>query len=94
MEKLVRIKSVGALQTFQSQSQETVTKVAVVMTDGLDTFEGEAYDKLAISIAQSQLDFNAIYHAQVQMAVREWTNQQTGQVNRANSIRILKLAAV
>lgn len=95
MEKLVRIKQQGALSTFQgSNSGETVTKIEVVMTDGLDTFVAEAFDKLAISIGQSPLDHNAIYHAQMQMTVREWTNQQTGQVNRANSVRLLRLTAV
>ncbi len=98
MEKLVRIKSVGTLQSFQTQTGETVTKVGVVMTDGLDTFEGEAFDKLAISISQQhaaqQLNMDAVYTVQCQMTVREWASQQTGQVNRANSIRIVKIATV
>ncbi len=93
MEKLVRIKEQGTLQSFSNQNGEAVSKVAVVMTDGIDTFEGEAFDKLALQLSQQQLDVNRMYNVQCQLSVREWHNQQ-GQVNRANSVRILKIAAV
>ena len=95
MEKLVRIKQQGTLSTFQgANSGETVTKIEVVMTDGIDTFVAEAFDKQAIAINQNPLDPNAVYNAQLQISMREWSNQQTGVTNRANSIRIIKIAAV
>ena len=93
MEKLVRVKSQGALSSFQTQSGETVTKLSVVMTDGIDTFEAEAFDKLAVQLSQQPLDTNVMYNAQMKMGVREWKNQQE-QVNRANSIRLINIAAV
>ena len=91
MEKLVRVKAQGAPVSFQSQQGETVTKIPVVMTDGIDTFEAEAFDKLAVQLANNPLNGDVIYNAQMQLNVREWTNQQ-GQVVRSNSIRLLRIA--
>ncbi len=93
MEKLVRIKAQGTLQSFTNQNGETVNQLAVVMTDGIDTFEGEAFDKLALQLSQQPLDVNRMYKVQCQLSVREWHNQQ-GQVNRANSVRITRIAPV
>jgi hypothetical protein len=93
MEKLVRIKEQGGLQSFQTQNGEAISKVAVVMTDGIDTFEAEAFDKVAIQLSQNPLNSNTIYNAQLQISMREWTNKE-GVINRANSIRINKIASV
>jgi len=91
MEKVVRVKSQGTLQTVALQSGESLQKLALLLSDGIDTFEGEAFDSLAIQLNANPIAEGSWITVQCQMNVREWTSQQTGQVQRANSVRILKV---
>ena len=86
MEKLVRIKSQGALQ------QRNWTKLT--MTDGIDTFVGEVTDQQAIAINQQPLDLNRMYGVRCRLDVREWKSLQSGETQHANSIRVVTIAGV
>ena len=98
MEKLVRIKSQGALQqrNWTKQNGETVviSSVELTMTDGIDTFVGEVTDQQAIAINQQPLDLNRMYGVRCRLDVREWKSQQSGETQHANSIRIVTIAGV
>ena len=98
MEKLVRIKSQGALQqrNWTKQNGETVviSSVELTMTDGIDTFIGELTDQQAIAISKQPLDLNRMYGVRCRLDVREWKSQQSGEIQHANSIRIVTIAGV
>lgn len=98
MEKLVRIKSQGALQqrNWTKQNGETVviSSVELTMTDGIDTFIGELTDQQAIAISKQPLDLNRMYGVRCRLDVREWKSQQNGETQHANSIRIVTIAGV
>ena len=98
MEKLVRIKSQGALQqrNWTKQNGETVviSSVELTMTDGIDTFIGELTDQQAIAISKQPLDLNRMYGVRCRLDVREWKSQQNGVTQHANSIRIVTIAGV
>jgi single-stranded DNA-binding protein len=98
MEKLVRIKSQGALQqrNWTKQNGETVviSSVELTMTDGIDTFIGELTDQQAIAISKQPLDLNRMYGVRCRLDVREWKSQQSGETQHTNSIRIVTIAGV
>ena len=86
MEKLVRIKSQGALQQRNWTKQNG--------TDGIDTFVGEVTDQQAIAINQQPLDQDRMYGVRCKLDVREWKSQQSGETQHANSIKIVTIAGV
>ena len=98
MEKLVRIKSQGALQqrNWTKQTGETVviSSVELTMTAGIDTFVGEVTDQQAIAINQQPLDQDRMYGVRCKLDVREWKSQQSGETLHANSIKIVTIAGV
>ena len=98
MEKLVRIKSQGALQqrNWTKQNGETVviSSVELMMTDGIDTFVGEVTDQKAMAISQQPLDPNRMYGVRCKLEVREWKSEKTGELLHANSIKVLNVEAI
>ncbi len=98
MEKQVRIISQGALNqrnwTSPKGENVVISSVELVMTDGIDTFVAEVNDQKAIAINQEPLDQDVLYSAQLKMTVREWKNEQTQQMNRANNIRVINLIKI
>ena len=75
MEKLVRIKSQGALQqrnwTKQNGENVVISSVELTMTDGIDTFIGELTDQQAIAISKQPLDLNRMYGVRCRLDVRQ-----------------------
>jgi hypothetical protein len=98
MEKLVRIISQGALQqrNWKKDNGETVviSSVELVLSDGTDTFVGEVTDQKAIAIDKEPLSKEHLYGVQLKMTAREWKSEQTQQMVRATSIKILNIAAL
>ena len=98
MEKLVRIKSQGALQqrnwTKQNGENVVISSVELTMTDGIDTFIGELTDQQAIAISKQPLDLNRMYGVRCRLDVREWKSLQSGETQHANSIRVVTIAGV
>ena len=98
MEKLVRIKSQGALQqrNWTKQNGETVviSSVELTMTDGIDTFVGEVTDQKAIAISQQPLDLNRMYGVRCKLEVREWKSEKSGETLHANSIKVVNIEGV
>ena len=98
MEKLVRIKSQGALQqrNWTKQNGETVviSSVELTMTDGIDTFVGEVNDQKAIAISQQPLDPNRMYGVRCKLEVREWKSEKSGETLHANSIKVVNIEGV
>ena len=98
MEKLVRIKSQGALQqrNWTKQNGETVviSSVELTMTDGIDTFVGEVTDQKAIAISQQPLDQNRMYGVRCKLEVREWKSEKSGELLHANSIKVINIEGV
>ena len=98
MEKLVRIKSQGALQqrnwTKQNGENVVISSVELTMTDGIDTFVGEVTDQQAIAISKQPLDLDKMYGVRCKLDVREWKSQQSGEIQHANSIKVLTVAGV
>ena len=93
MEKLVRIKSQGALQqrNWTKQNGENVVISSVELTM---TFVGEVTDQQAIAINQQPLDLNRMYGVRCKLDVREWKSQQSGETQHANSIRVVTIVGV
>ena len=99
MELLVRIKNQGPLQQRNWTNPRTgenvvISSVELTLSDGIDSFVAEATDQLAIAISQQPLNPEELYSVRCQQEVREWKSQTTGVIQRANSIRILKIQAI
>ena len=98
MEKIVRVISQGALQqrNWKKDNGETVviSSVELVMSDGIDTFVGEVTDQKAIAINNEPLSKEHLYGVQIKLAAREWKSEQTQQLVRATSVKILNIAAL
>ena len=93
----MKVLSQGALKqrNWTNQRGETVviSSVEVKMTDGVDTFVAEATDQLALQLDKEKLHTSRLYGAQMRQEVREWKNQQ-GEMVHANSVKLLKIAAL
>ena len=98
MDKLVRIKSQGALQqrNWTNQRGETIviSSVELEMTDGIDTFIGEVTDQKALAISKEPLDQNRMYGVRCRLEVRNWKSEKTGEVQHANSIKVVNIEGV
>ena len=92
---MLRVLKQGTLQTFQSsKTGEVISKIAVQFTDGLDTFEAEAFDKLALQLSQSPLNPQNVYAGQFTMSVSPYVNSESGRETNFNRVRISKINLV
>ena len=98
MEKLVRVISQGALQqrnwTNPKGENVVISSVELVLTDGNDTFNAEVTDQQALAINNEPLAKEHLYGVQMKLAAREWKSEQTQQLVRATSVKILNIARV
>jgi hypothetical protein len=98
MEKLVRVISQGALQqrnwTSPKGENVVISSVELVLTDGIDTFVGEVTDQKAIAINNEPLSKEHLYGVQMKLTAREWKSEQTQQLVRATSVKILNIAKI
>ncbi len=98
MEKLVRVISQGALQqrnwTSPKGENVVISSVELVLTDGIDTFVGEVTDQKAIAINNEPLSKEHLYGVQMKLTAREWKSEQTQQLVRATSVKILHIAKI
>ena len=83
--KAIRIVSQQALVerdwTNQQGENITIATKELEFSDGIDSFVAEATDHTVVNL-------------QVTMSIRSWKSKDTGRENRANSIRIQKIAVV
>ena len=63
-------------------------------SDGIDSFVAEATDQMARNLEKNPLADGTAVNLQLQMTVRKWKSEKTGQDMKATSIRILKIMPV
>ena len=96
--KCVRIVSQQALverDWTNSQGEKiTIASKEMEFSDGIDSFVAEATDQMARNFEKNPLADGTAVNLQLQMTVRKWKSEKTGQDVKATSIRILKMTAV
>lgn len=96
--KCVRIVSQQALverDWTNSQGEKiTIASKEMEFSDGIDSFVAEATDQMARNFEKNPLADGTAVNLQLQMTVRKWKSEKTGQDVKATSIRIMKMTAV
>ena len=96
--KAIKLVSQGALteKEWTNAQGEKVMLASKQMqfNDGIDSFVAEATDQMARNLEKNPLADGTAVNLQLQMTVRKWKSEKTGQDMKATSIRILKIIPV
>lgn len=94
MDKLVRVLEqqplVSREWTPENGQAKIIKSVSVKMTDGIDTFVGEATDQLAEVIDKTPLNKDHIHAVQTRIRVNTWKTKD-GKDAMSNNITIIKI---
>ena len=82
------------IETFTGFGGRTARKVKLFFTNGLERFQGDAYDFLADKLASEPLDYNKTYNVQIELSIREKKDEATGDVRYFNQVRIINVGMV
>ncbi len=85
----MKVISQGELEYITLANNERMAKMSLVLSDGNDTFEAEAFDRLAASLPR--LNGNMLYACSCKLTVREWDSQTSQKKMRATSVRLLNI---
>ena len=62
---------------YRRDARMVISKIAIQFTDGLDTFEAEAFDKLVLQLSQSPLNPQNIYAGQFTLSTSSSAKNDT-----------------
>lgn len=77
--------------TRQSGEQTTLKVKEVVLSDGLDTFVAEAYDRVAEDLEDRPLETGRYYRVRCSLEANQVTNKDSGKQRYFNKIRLLSI---
>ena len=80
--------------TTPNGEKKVIASKELEFSDGIDSFVAEATDQMARNFEKNPLADGTAVNLQLQMTVRKWKSEKTGQDVKATSIRILKMTAV